>query len=309
MQAIDQLRLSFDPAMLAFINWMLAIVMFGVALDLRLADFARVLRLPRAPAVGLLCQFLLMPALATALMALLKPPPSIALGILLVAACPGGNVSNFLTALSGGHAAVSVSMSAISTLASIIMTPLNFSFWSQMLPDTAALMREISLSPLDILSAVLIILVLPSLLGMAVAHRWPGLASKLRKPMQIFSMLVLFGFIGGALVGNWQAFTQWVGSAFWIVLLVNACGLSLGYGLARAVNLSPADAKAVCFETGIQNSGFGLVLVFQFFGGLGGMAIIAAWWGIWHLISGLSLALIWALLARRRQLQLSGSPA
>lgn len=299
MHALDQLQLSFDPTMLAFINWMLALVMFGVALDLTPADFTRVLRRPRAPAVGLMCQFLLMPALATALLAVIQPPPSIALGILLIASCPGGNVSNFLTSLAGGHAAVSVSMSAISTLAAIVMTPLNFGFWSQVLPGTAALMREIHLAPLDIVSSVLVILILPSALGMLLAHRWPALARRLRRPMQVFSMLVLFGFIGGALSANWQVFMTWVGAAFWIVLLVNASGLALGYGLARAVRLPVADAKAVCFETGIQNSGFGLLLVFQFFGGLGGMAIIAAWWGIWHLLSGLTLALLWAAQRRR----------
>lgn len=298
MADIDQVRLSFDPAMLAFINWMLAIVMFGVALDLKLADFTRVLKSPKAPAVGLICQFLLMPALATALLAVIKPPPSISLGILLIAACPGGNVSNFLTSLSGGHAAVSVSMSAISTLASIIMTPLNFAFWSQQLSDTAALMQNIQLSPTDILSSVLVILVLPSLIGMYVAHSLPSFAAKMRMPMQVFSMLVLFGFIAGALSGNWNAFVSWVGSAFWVVLLVNGCGLALGYGMARLIRLSIGDAKAVCFETGVQNSGFGLVLVFQFFGGLGGMAIIAAWWGIWHLVSGLALASFWAFRAR-----------
>lgn len=291
---IDQVQLHFNPEMLQFINVMLATVMFGVALDLKFDDFRRVLVQPKAPAVGLLSQFLIMPAVATGLVAILQPPPSMALGIILVAACPGGNVSNFLTSWSGGNAAVSVSMSAISTLASVVMTPLNFMFWAGMNPATQPLLQSIDLAPMDIFRSALTILILPTVLGMTTGHFWPTVAQRLLKPMQVFSLLVLFAFIGGALQANFEIFLSHVGSAFWVVFIVNGCGLALGYLLARAVRLPTADAKAVSFETGIQNSGFGLLLVFQFFAGLGGMAIVVAWWGVWHLISGMTLAGIWA---------------
>ena len=294
MTAIDQVQLNFDPGALAALNWILAIVMFGVALDLRLEDFRRVLRAPWAPGIGLLCQFLLMPAIATGLLMLIQPAPSVALGIILVAACPGGNVSNFFTSLARGNAALSISMSSISTLAAILMTPFNFLFWGSVNPATAPLLRSISLQPSDILLTVLTILVLPTILGMLAAHYKPAIAAKLTRPMRWFSILVLFAFVIGALQANFEHFKTYIGVAFWVVLLVNAVALSTGYLLARLARLGEANARAVCFETGIQNSGFGLILCFNFFGGLGGMAIIAAWWGVWHLITGLSLASYWA---------------
>ena len=294
MTAIDQVQLNFDPGALAALNWILAIVMFGVALDLRLEDFRRVLRAPWAPGIGLLCQFLLMPAIATGLLMLIQPAPSVALGIILVAACPGGNVSNFFTSLARGNAALSISMSSISTLAAILMTPFNFLFWGSVNPATAPLLRSISLQPSDILLTVLTILVLPTILGMLAAHYKPAIAARLTRPMRWFSILVLFAFVIGALQANFEHFKTYIGVAFWVVLLVNAVALTTGYALARLARLGEANARAVCFETGIQNSGFGLILCFNFFGGLGGMAIIAAWWGVWHLITGLSLASYWA---------------
>lgn len=297
MSAIDQVQLSFNSSSLLFINVMLAIVMFGVALDLRVADFARVLRAPRAPLIGLACQFVLMPAVATGLVMLIQPAPSMALGIILVSACPGGNVSNFLTSLARGNAAVSVSMSAISTVAAVFMTPFNFLFWGQLNPHTQELVRSIAITPMDILGTVVAILLLPTFAGMFMAARKPALAARLLRPMRIFSLLVLATFVAGALAANFNHFIAYIGAAFWIVLLVNAAGLLLGYNMARLGRVSRGDARAVCFETGIQNSGFGLVLVFQFFAGLGGMAIVVAWWGVWHLISGTALALVWARLS------------
>ena len=290
---LDQIRLDFEPGALALINWMLALIVFGVALELRPADFGRVLRRPRAALIGLSCQFRWMPAVATGLLWLLAPPPSVALGILLVAACPGGNVSNFLSSYARGDAALSVSMSAVSTLAAIVMTPFNFGFWAGVLPATRELLTQIALAPQDMVLSVLTILVLPTFAGMALARLQPTLAARLRRPMQALSLLVLFAFIAAAAGRNVEHLPAFLRQAFGIVLLVNACALLLGYSLARATGLGVAQARAVSFETGIQNSGFGLVLVFNFFAGLGGMAIVVAWWGVWHLVSGLLLARYW----------------
>lgn len=294
MTAIDQIQLNFNPASLQALNLILAIVMFGVALDLSVEDFKRVLKRPWGPAIGLLCQFLLMPAFACLLLLWLQPQASIALGIMLVAACPGGNVSNFFTSLGNGNAALSVSMSAISTLCSIIMTPFNFMFWGRLNPHTSELLRSIEITPAQIFTTVLTILVIPTLLGMAMARWRPLWAGILLKPMRFMSLLFMLAFIGGALAANLDNFLDHVGHAFWIVLLVNGAALLLGYSAARLARLPVRDARAVSFETGIQNSAFGLLLIFNFFGGLGGMALVAAWWGVWHLISGLSLALFWS---------------
>lgn len=294
MTAVDQLQLQFSSESLQILNWVLALIMFGVALDLRVSDFRRVFLAPLAPIVGLLCQFVLLPAFACLVVLIMKPEPSIGLGIMLVAACPGGTVSNFMTSLAKGNAALSMSMSAISTLTSIVMTPFNFTFWGTVNPVTGDLLQSISLDPYQIFLMVVTILVIPTLLGMLVNHRFPLMASKLLKPMRMLSILILFAFVVIAFSGNADHFVAYIGVAFWIVLIVNLTGLCMGYGLARLIRLPESASRAVCFETGIQNSGFGLILVFNFFGGLGGMALIAAWWGIWHLITGLGMALFWS---------------
>ncbi|MDX1496160.1 MAG: bile acid:sodium symporter family protein [Salinisphaeraceae bacterium] len=299
MNSIDQISLNFDPAALDLLNLILALVMFGVALDLKVADFKRVLRQPKAPLIGLASQFFIMPAFACLILMILQPHPSLALGIILVAACPGGNVSNFFTSLGRGNAALSVSMSAISTMCSIVMTPFNFLFWGGINPQTADLVRNISVSPADILGTVVTILVVPTILGMAVGQWRPGLAARLLKPMRYLSILVMVGFVVLAFAANWQNFLQHIGLAFWIVFIVNGAALLLGFNLGRLTGLQRDDCKAVAFETGIQNTAFGLILIFNFFGGLGGMALIAAWWGVWHLITGLSLSLFWSSQAKR----------
>lgn len=300
--SFDQVQLNFDPTALSFINWMLAIVMFGVALDLKVSDFKAVLSKPKAPAIGLLSQFLIMPAVASLIVYLMTPPATVALGIMLVSACPGGNVSNFFTSLAKGNAAVSVSMSAVSTMAAIVMTPLNFTFWASVNPNTAGLLNDISISPADIVSTVFSILILPTILGMTFSAVASELAARLVTPIKWFSIFVLVMFVAGAGLKNIEHFVEYVGIAFWVVACVNGVGLGLGYGLSRLLKLPEADSRAVSFETGIQNSGFGLVLVFQFFPDYGGMAITTAWWGLWHLLSGMTLAVFWSRMSARKAL-------
>ena len=300
MSEIDAIQLNFNPASLQFLSLMLALVMFGVALDMRPDNFKQILRAPVAFGIGLFSQYVLLPAVAFTTTLALDTPASISLGILLVCTCPGGNVSNFFTHYSGGNAALSVSMSSVSTLACIVMTPLNFSFWATQREDTAALLQTIHIDPVAIMLQVLIILLLPCVLGMLLRHHRPQLADKLKRPCNIFSILLFIGFIGGGLAANWQIFMDYIGATFWIVVMVNAFALTAGYQFARLFGLGQAERKAVSFEVGIQNTGFGLILSFAFFSQLGGMALVNAWWGIWHLISGLVLASLWR---RRSKLQ------
>lgn len=293
MIPVDQMQFTFDPLAVKLLNVVLATVVFGAALDVRLDDFRRIIVSPKGPLIGCLSQFVLLPAVASLLVWLLQPAPTLGLGILLVAACPGGAVSNFYTLLARGNVALSLTVSAFSTLVAMVMTPFNFFFWGSLNPVTSGLLREISVNPGEILLAALFMLILPTLLAMAVRHWRAALADRLLKPVRVSGVLLLTGFIVVGIAKNFQH-ADYVAMAFVIVLLVNAAGLAVGYGASRAARLPHYDAKAVALETGIQNAGFGLVLVFQFFGGLGGMALIAAWWGVWHLISGLVLALWWA---------------
>ncbi len=295
MNAIDQVHLNFNPQSLWALNVIIGLVMFGVALDLKVSDFTVVARSPKPVLIGLAGQFLLLPAFTYLLVLAIRPAPSIALGMMLVAACPGGNISNFLAHHARGNAALSITMTAVSTAVAIIMTPLNLSFWGHLYPPTNAILKSVALDPLDMLLAVFLLLGLPLVAGMWTAHRLPRLAQRMHKPMQIFSLVVFGLFVVGALAANWRYFIEFVGFVVFAVFLHNALALLTGYWAARFAGLAEADRRAVSIEVGIQNSALGLILIFNFFDGLGGMAIVTAWWGIWHIISGLTVASLWRL--------------
>ena len=292
--AVDAVRLNFNPSGLLALNAVIGLMMFGIALDLKPSDFTRIIKSPKAPAIGLGAQFILLPAFTFLLTLVLPISPSIALGMILVASCPGGNLSNMMTYLAGGNAAVSVSMTAVSTAAAVIMTPLNLAVWGSLNPATAAILREVSLSPLDVFFTIVMILGIPMALGMMVGRWSPRLVNRVRGPFKVFAVCVFLAVVGGALAANWHNFIKYVGLVALVVALHNAMALSLGYSSARLFKLPPRDVRAVAIEVGIQNSALGLILVFDFFGGLGGMAIITAWWGVWHIISGLIVASFWS---------------
>ncbi len=291
---VDQVELNFQQGGVWLLNLLIALIMFGVALDLRPADFTRVLRMPIGPAIGLAAQFVLLPAVTLGLTLLLEPAPSIALGMLLVAACPGGNLSNFLTHLAGGNTALSVTMTATSTAVAVVMTPLNVAFWGRMNPATASILEAIHLDPLAVLTIVVLILGIPLVAGMACARAFPRLAKWLHTPFKYFSIVVFVSVVFVIFTQNFDVFVEhvhWVAGA---AIIHNAVALSTGYVAARLAGLPPRDRRAIAIEVGIQNSALGLALYFQFFAGLGGMALVIGFWGIWHIISGLTLAFLWS---------------
>jgi BASS family bile acid:Na+ symporter len=299
MSELDLVRLNFNPQSLWALNVIIGLVMFGVALDLEASDFRAVLTTPKPVAIGLIGQFVLLPALSFLLVLAIRPAPSIALGMMLVAACPGGNISNFLTHFARGNTALSITMTAISTAVAIVMTPFNLSLWGGLNPATSRILHAVALDPLDMLLAVFLLLGLPMVAGMGVAWRWPALAARLRRPMKFLSLGVFGFFVLGALAANWPYFLKYVGFVVFAVFLQNALALGSGYFAAWAAGLPERDRRAVSIEVGIQNSALGLILIFNFFGGLGGMAIVTAWWGIWHIVSGLTVATFWSRRAPR----------
>jgi len=291
---LDQLQLNFNPESLKLLNLIIGLIMFGVALDLKVDDFKRLAAAPMPPLIGLVGQFILLPALSFLWTLVLKPPPSIALGMILIAACPGGNVSNFLTHLAKGNTALSVSVTAISTAVALVMTPLNLTFGGRLNADTAPILHRINLDPLEVFSTVVIILGIPLAAGMLVARYAPKLAGRLRRPLKIFSLVFLVSFIIVIFALNWDNFLTYVPKIWFAVFIQNGLGLWGGYAMSRVFRLPRRDARAISIEVGIQNSALGLALIFEFFAGLGGMALVAAWWGVWHLVSGLTVALIWS---------------
>lgn len=293
---MDEAVLNFSASSLMLLNAILAIVMFSIAIDLKLADFRVLVKAPKPLIVGLVSQFLLLPAMTFLLVLVAQPQASVALGLILVAACPGGNISNFITHRAGGNAALSVSMTGFATIGAIVLTPLNIAFWGSLYEPSAQILRATAIDPVSVAITVGFMLVLPLVLGVTLNARRPELAARLRGPLQWLSMGIFVAFVVLALAANWSLFLAFAGGIAALVIVHNALGLAGGFTLATLAGLSQFDRRAVTIETGIQNSGLGLVLIFGFFGGLGGMAIVAAFWGIWHAISGLALA---GLMSRR----------
>jgi len=293
-EAIDEIRLNFDPTSLFILNVAIGLIMFGIALDVRVADLRSVFAQPKAPLVGLTSQFLLLPGLTFALTRILDPAPSIALGMILVGCCPGGNVSNIVCHLAKGNTGLSIGMTGVATLVAAVATPANFAFWGSLDPGTREVLRSVALDPVDLAITILLLLVVPVTAGVLLRLRRPELAAKLYRPMRAISIVFFIGFVAIAFLSNIEHFAALLGVVALAVFLHNALALLLGYGASAALGLEERDRRAVSIEVGIQNSALALVLIFGFFGGLGGMALVAAWWGIWHLIAGLTVASVWS---------------
>ena len=294
MEYIDQIKINFEGNKLVLMNLCLAFVMFGIALDLSLKDFRRVLEFPKAVAVGLSSQLILLPLATFILVILWQPHITIALGLILIAACPGGNISNFAVHIAKGNTALSVTMTSVVTLGAVVLTPLNFHLWAGWFPGSAELLRDIHLDFWKMAAIVVKLILIPLVIGMVTAHYLPKWVQAARKPVKILSMVIFMAFIVFAILANLDNIRKYIYLVFWIVILHNLLALVIGYNYARLWGLHEKDRRAITMETGIQNGGLGLILIFNFFGGLGGMALVAAWWGIWDIFSSLALAFWWS---------------
>jgi len=293
MAEIDAVRINFSAQNLLLLNVSLGFIMFGVALNLTVADFRRLIRNPKPALVGVCSQFFVLPALTFLLVWALRPTPSIALGMILVSACPGGNVSNFMSLNAGGNTALSVTLTAISTVLAIVLTPLNLSIWGGLYGPAAPILTAVDVSFWRVFEIVTLILGVPLVLGMTVRRITPEWARRLSRLMQVLSIALFAGIVLFALRANFQYLMGYLGVVFDLVLLHNAAALVTGYQLAAWTGLPRPDRQTLALETGIQNSGLGLILIFNFFDGLGGMAVVAGWWGVWHIVSGLALSFYW----------------
>jgi len=293
-ESIDAIQLNLGDGGLLVMNISLAVIMFGVALELSMNDFRRLLKDPKPTLVGLFSQFVVLPLITFLLVLFFQPHPSMALGMFMVAACPGGNISNFFSLLAKGNAALSVSMTAVVTALAIIMTPFNFTLWASFYGPTSAILKDIHISLWEVFKIIGLILGVPLILGMAVRHFKENLADRIASWIKWFGIIFFAGFVLVAFAMNYENFLNYVHLVIIIVFFHNAFALTSGYGLASAFNLPLNDRKSIAIETGIQNSGLGLLLIFNFFDGLGGMALVAAWWGIWHVVTGLGISWYWS---------------
>jgi len=285
-------ELHFEPAALLALNLCLGFIMFGVALSIKPEHFYQLKYQKKALATGLFSQYVLLPALTIVLILIWSPPQGIALGMILVSACPGGNASNFFSLLARGNVALSVTLTAITSVSAFVITPLSFLFWSSTIPGLRDNIKTIEISFLDLFLNMSGILLLPLLVGMAFAHYYPAITQKISRPVRIASIIILVSFVLIAFWNNISVFVERIYSVFWLVLFHNGSGLLGGYFLSRLLKNPEAVNRTVAIETAIQNSGLGLIIIFTFFDGNSDMAIIAAWWAIWHLVSGFAFAYV-----------------
>jgi len=290
---IDDIKINFDTSGLWVLNIAIAIIMFGVALGITIDDFKRLFKNPKIVFVGVFSQFILLPAATFLAIILIEPHPSFALGMMMIAACPGGNVSNFFSKMAGGNAALSVSLTAFATLICIFMTPFNLQFWGSLYEPTNIILEQVSLDWKDLLKLVSLILGIPLFFGMLIKHYHSEMATKIEKVLKPLSMLVFVALIFVAFSQNLDVFVNYIHHVIFLVIFHNIFAYIIGFYTAKSFGLNKQDTKTISMETGIQNGGLGLLLIFGFFDGLGGMALLAAFWGIWDVFSGIALATFW----------------
>ena len=291
---LNSIVINFDPNQVFLLNICLGILMFGVALDLKITDFKYVLVNIKGVITGVISQWILLHLLTIGLVLILKPEYSLALGMALIAACPGGNVSNYAVHLSGANAALSVILTIISTIFCALSTPFIFSLIKSVIVISENSSINFAINFNDMLSTIAQLILFPLALGFSFVHFMPKWTSYIKDFVKKLSLLIFIGFVIVALIGNLENLKSYVGAVFIIVLIHNGIALMIGYYWSRKIMKLPiADSRTISIETGIQNSGLALILIFNFFDGLGGMALIAAWWSIWHLITSLTLALYW----------------
>ena len=307
---LDQLTINLGATETTLVNIILAFVMFGVALGIKLETFKDVFRNPKSVLTGLSLQWVALPALTCLLAIVLNPviTPMVAIGMILVASCPGGNISNFISSLSKGNIELSVSMTAVSTLFAPIITPFNFWLWGTLYCRFAAVKNDIPTLEIpfaEMLEQIVLILGIPIVLGVIVSRYIPRVAKALAKPAQVLSILLFMAMVvvsvNKVLTGldsTWAVYAALL-TALVVVIIHNASVLGTGYYGATLMKVPSADRRSLTIETGIQNSGLGLALLLNpaifdpaVWHNNGGMVIVTALWGVWHIISGLTVATI-----------------
>jgi BASS family bile acid:Na+ symporter len=290
---IDDIKINFDTEGLWILNIALAIIMFGVALSIKIDDFKLLIKKPKILLVGVFSQFFLLPLLTFAAISIIKPHPSFALGMMMIAACPGGNVSNFFSKMAKGNAALSVSLTAFATVICLIMTPFNLQFYGGLYEPTNEILKTVELNPMELFKLILLILGIPIILGMLVNHFYEHIAKKIEIVLKPFSMIIFLALITIAFYENIEIFLDYIHLVAALVIFHNIGAFLIGFFSAKGFGLKKREQKTISIETGIQNGGLGLMLIFQFFDGLGGMALLAAFWGIWDIFSGMILGMYW----------------
>ena len=267
------------------INPLLGVIMFGMGLTLKGEDFKVVFSRPKDVLVGCLAQFTVMPLLAFALTRIFKLEEALAIGVILVGCCPGGTASNVITFLAKGDLALSVGMTATSTILAPVLTPLLVWLLAG---------ETVDVDVVGMLLSILWVVILPIVLGLVVKRIWPRTTERATGYLPALSTLAICVIVLIVIAANAHKLL----AGGWIILLVvvlhNVCGLAAGYLIGLLLHLSPAKRRAVSVEVGMQNSGLASSLATLHFAAYPLATIPGALFSVWHNISGAIVARIYS---------------
>ena len=271
----------------SWVTPMLGCVMFGMGLTLDLRDFGRVFSRPKDVIIGFACQFTIMPLLASALAHLFALPPELAVGVMLVGCCPGGTSSNVITYLSRGDVALSVGMTAVSTLFAPFMTPLLVRLFAG------------AYVPVDfwgMFLSILKVIILPIAIGLLFKRFLPKVTAGISGYLPAFSTLVITMIVIAVVAANAASLRSCGLLVIAVVVLHNICGYVLGYLAGRALRMPMARRTAVSVEVGMQNSGLACSLAATHFAAMAMASVPGAIFSVWHNISGALIARLYSKL-------------
>ena len=274
-----------------YIPWLLGIIMFGMGLTLAPSDFKILGQHPKAVLIGVVAQFVIMPTTAYLLSLALNLPPGVAIGVVLVGACPGGTASNVMTFLARGNVALSVAVTSISTLLAPLLTPAVFFLFAN---------QWIDVSATTMLVSILQMVLLPIVLGVVAHTLFRKQTAAALDVLPLISVLAIVLIIGAVVAGSRAQIIETGLLIFGVVVLHNAIGYALGFLAAKLFSL-PYDAqKTLAIEVGMQNSGLGAALAKAHFAMMPLVAVPSAIFSVWHNISGSLLASYWATKAEKQ---------
>lgn len=282
---------SHFSSLIAYVPYLLGIVMFGMGITLTVNDFSEVVKHPKAVVIGVVSQFVIMPLIAFALAKGFNLPADLAVGIILVGACPGGTSSNVMTYLAKGNTALSVACTSVSTLLAPFLTPAVFYVLASQWLDIDAYAMFIS---------VLKIVLFPVFLGVVARTLLTKQMVKLGTCTPLVSVIAIVLILAAVVAVSKDKIIESGFLIFIVVVLHNSLGYLLGFFVAKLFKLNFADSKAVAIEVGMQNSGLGAALATAYFNPIA--AVPSAVFSFWHNISGPILATFFANLDNKDKL-------
>ncbi len=266
-----------------YITILLGIVMFGMGLTLKPVDFKLILSNPFSVIIGVASQFIIMPLAAFIIAYLLKLPPELAAGLVLLGSVPGGTASNVMVYLARGNLPLSITMTSFSTLLAPVVTPLLLLLLAgQWMP----------VSPVAMFMSIIQVIIIPILLGLIVSRIMPTIVDKGIKIVPLISVTAIIIIVSAVVAGNVDNIASAGLIVFIAVVLHNGAGLLLGYFIAKLMGLSESQRRAISLEVGMQNSGLGVALATAHFGPLA--ALPSALGAVWHNITGPIIATFWS---------------